>query len=91
MIEAAPRVQCTFTRQGRIGLSFIRDSVPALAIAKIAPSTLAACEPRLRVGMALVMLQGVSTAGLSYDDVISRLRDAGRPLSLEFEHTWLSG
>ena len=66
------------------------NSVPPLAIAKIAPDTLAAADLRLRVGMALVELQGESTTGMPYDMVIAKIRQAGRPLSMVFEHTWIS-
>ena len=90
VVEAAPRLQCLFTQEGRLGISFQRNSVPPLAIAKIAPDTLAAADLRLRVGMALVELQGESTTGMPYDMVIAKIRQAGRPLSMVFEHTWIS-
>jgi hypothetical protein len=86
-----PRVQVTFSGEGRLGLSFARDSTPAFTIAKVAPLTLAAHEPRLRVGMALVAVQGEEIAGLRYDAVLGKLKGASRPLTLAFVHTWLSG
>jgi hypothetical protein len=85
-----PRVHVVFRGEGRLGFSFSRDSTPPFTIAKIAPLTLAAQEPRLRVGMALVAVQGDDIAGLEYDVVLGRLRDASRPLSMAFVHTWLS-
>jgi hypothetical protein len=91
VVAPPPPVEVSFTEQGRLGISFHRNSMPPLAIAKIAPQTLAAAQSSLRAGMALVKLQGVPTAGMPYDEVLSRLRQAGRPLALVFEHTWLSG
>ena len=88
--QPPPRVQVMLSGEGRLGLSFSRDSTPPFTIAKIAPLTLAAQEPRLRLGMALVAVQGEDIAGLQYDVVIGRLREATRPLSLSFVHTWLS-
>ena len=84
-----PRVVVAFAQEGRLGFSFSRDSNPPFVVAKIAPQTLAAQEPRLRVGMALVAVQGEEVAGMPYDDVLGRLR-AARPLELAFVHTWLS-
>lgn len=86
-----PRVQVTFSGEGRLGFSFARDSTPAFTIAKIAPLTLAAHEPRLRVGMALVAVEGAEVTGLDYDTVLGKLKGASRPLTLAFVRTWLSG
>ena len=89
------RLEVIFAQQGRLGIGFHRNSTPPLVINGIVPGTLAAAQRDLRVGMALVEIQGVSTAGtiahggsgMPYHEVLSRLRQAERPLTLVFEHT----
>ena len=58
-----------FAEEGRLGFSFSRGSTPPFVVAKIAPQTLVAQESRLRVGMALVAVQGEEVAGMPYEDV----------------------
>ena len=89
------RLEVIFAQQGRLGIGFHRNSTPPLVIKEIVPGTLAAARRDLRVGMALVEIQGVSTAGttahggsgMPYHEVLSLLRQAERPLTLVFEHT----
>jgi hypothetical protein len=47
---------------------------------------LAKQDGRLVPGMVLVMVQGVSVDGLSYNETMQRMKLAQRPLRLMFEH-----
>ena len=87
-----------FTEAGRLGITFWTESTsdpPALSwrpvIEALLPSGLAAALPdpeddrqRLRPGLALVAVQGVSVADLDGEASVAKVAAASRPLELAF-------
>ena len=76
----------------RLGLQFQRESRPVMALARITAGSVTDTQGKLAVGMVLAAVQGAADAeplplppGSSYDDVLARLKGAGRPLRLTFE------
>ena len=65
-----------------LGLSFYERN---LVVATVSPSSLAACNPNVRVGQALLAVQGKSVAGLQLEQVTERLLQGGQPLLLTFK------
>lgn len=79
--EVAVRFNCA---ANEIGISFYRQS---LVVAMVQPSSPAALNPNVRVGDSLVAVQGRSTAGMSYDEVLELLCAAGQTVQLTLKHT----
>ena len=70
---------------GSIGLVFGgRKEGIVPYIRKIVPGSLAAERPELRPGLMLVAVQGITVAGLEYQQALDAISSAGRPVVLLF-------
>eukprot|EP01046_Picozoa_sp_COSAG06_P022754 COSAG06_NODE_1779_length_8414_cov_9.276248_6_plen_310_part_00 len=82
---AADELSVEFSGAGPLGLSF-RGGRPGegadVVVAQIAAAGAAA--GRVQPGMVLRRVQGAAVAGMSHDDVVGTIRQAGRPLTLVF-------
>ena len=73
---------------GKLGISFeAPSSSDAPRIKAIAPDGAAAEFSDLKVGLVLATIQGQSVAGMKMKEAIAMIRSAGRPLTLEFNHS----
>ena len=77
-----------FEKEGPLGITFGSDSsngAPPVKISRINQTGLGAMQPALRRGLVIVSIQGESVKGLSLKEVITQIKTARRPLTLEFE------
>lgn len=71
--------------KAKLGLSFYKELVPP-TISLITPGTQAAGQrPQLKVGLVLRSINGESVAGLPFQAVVFRIKNATRPMVLSFE------
>ena len=59
-----------------LGLSFDRNSVPALAVREVDGTALAASFPELVPGCVLQTVQGVAVSQMGYDDVLALIKES---------------
>ena len=81
--ELGEHIDVVFSGDGKLGLVF-RTGVVPLVVARIQNKGLAANMPEVQPGMALTAVQGSGLMGLSYAEILDRIKIAGRPLSLSF-------
>ena len=81
--ELGEHIDVVFSGDGKLGLVF-RTGVVPLVVARIQNIGLAANMPEVQPGMALTAVQGSGLMGLSYAEILDRIKIAGRPLSLSF-------
>ena len=85
--EPAGAIRAVFPVGGapKLGISFESSSnADPPRIKSIAPSGAAAAFAQLRPGLQLNAIQGSAVAGLSTKECIARIKQAGRPLTLQF-------
>jgi hypothetical protein len=78
-------LNATFTEAGSLGLKFtpVQGEVQVLAVN---PGTQAEQHMQLRPGLVLAAVAGRDVSGLAYAEVITQLKQAGRPVVLSFTH-----
>ena len=82
--EASPIVAVFPPSDTKLGLAFYRPLVPP-TLSRVAPGSLAASTtPSLRPGLQLWAVNGQSVGGLSFRQALDLLRDAPRPMELQF-------
>ena len=73
---------------GKLGISFESASnADPPHIKAIAADGAAAVFPELKTGLLLAAIQGQSVAGMSTKQAIAAIKSAGRPLTLDFNHS----
>ena len=80
------RISVTFAQPGPLGLSFVSAAGGTVVkLQTVKPGTQGATHRSLMPGLKLVSVQGQALAQLTYDEVIKKIKAAGRPLDLVFE------
>ena len=79
-------VTVTLSESGPLGIVFVHNSeAERVEVLKLRPGSQAARHSVLHKGLWLCSVNGVGVERKSYDDVLTLLRDKGRPLVLVFE------
>jgi hypothetical protein len=82
--EASPIIAVFPPSDTKLGLAFYRPLVPP-TLSRVVPGSLAASTaPSLRPGLQLWAVNGHSVGGLSFRQALDLLRDAQRPMELQF-------
>jgi hypothetical protein len=80
------RVAVEFSGAGKLGMSFGSDTddAPPVKVTRVTSGALAAADGRIRPGMSIVRIAGADCTSWSIQQVISAIKGAPRPLTLEF-------
>lgn len=77
-----------FEKEGPLGLTFgseVPTGAPPVSISRVNRTGLAAQQPSLRRGLVIISIQGDDVSNKPLKDVITGIKLARRPLTLEFE------
>jgi hypothetical protein len=79
-------VSATFSEPGSLGLKFVKHKQTGeMQLLTINPGTQAAQHSCLQLGMTVYAVDSTGVAGRSYQEVLSIIKGAGRPVTLAFK------
>lgn len=85
LVAVSERIAATFTQPGSLGLGFASaGGGMVVKLREVKPGTQGATHPSLVPGLRLVEVAGQDVSQFKYEQVIQKLKAAGRPLDLVF-------
>ena len=76
-------IACTFTEAGSLGLK-LNEHDDGAVVVKLNKGTQATTHAQLRPGLRLMRVGDVDVARIGYKAILGRLREAGRPVTIDF-------
>ena len=78
-------MRVTLVKQGSLGLKFTPNiQTGTVELLAINPGTQAETHTQLRAGLVVHSVEGAHVAGLAYEQVLGKIKNSGRPLTIEF-------